>query len=122
MLSACATLTPAQRDQLQTEAFINTPYCYNARQCEYEWAAARDWVTNNCAMKIQNITDSYIETYNPIDGNPGWACRVTKNPAPNNGYTFEIRIWCANMFGCVPNQAVGVVSFNKAVKAAGTFQ
>lgn len=112
-------MSQAQRQQLHNEAFINTPYCYNSRQCEYEWAAARDWVTSHCAMKIQNITDSFIETYNAINGETGWACRVTKNPAPNNGYVIEIKIWCANMFGCIPDQDVGIADFNRTVKSAG---
>jgi hypothetical protein len=42
----------------------NMPHCSEAHVCEAMWAAARDWVVSSCGMKIQTISDSFIETYN----------------------------------------------------------
>jgi len=118
-LASCATVSPQQDDALKAQAQATIPHCTAARQCEGEWAAARDWVVSNCAMKIQTMTDSYIDTYNATDGEAGLACQVTKDPDPKGGYNIAIAVNCDNMFGCVPNQWVAIVAFNKAVNSAG---
>lgn len=119
LLGACATVTPQQTSALQARALATIPHCTTQRQCEGEWAAARDWVTANCAMKIQTMTDSFIETYNAVGGEPGLACRVTKDPIPSGGYAITVAANCDNMFGCVPNQWVAIVDFNEKVNDAG---
>lgn len=119
LLSGCATMPSPQQAALQQQAQATIPHCASARQCEGEWAAARDWVTGNCAMKIQTFSDSYIATYNATDGEPGLACQVTKTPLPNGGYAIDISVNCDNIFGCVPNQWQAIVAFNKAVGDAG---
>lgn len=119
MLGGCA-MAPTQQDlALQQQAQATIPHCTSQRQCEGEWAAAREWVTANCAMKIQTITDSYIDTYNSVDGDAGLACTVTKDPMPKGGYSIAIAATCDNMFGCVPNQWSAIVAFNKTVNDAG---
>lgn len=119
LLGGCATVSPQQESALQSQAQATVPHCSSQRQCEGEWAAARDWVVNNCAMKIQTMTDSYIETYNAVGGEPGLACRVTKNPIPSGGYEINIAVSCDNIFGCVPDKWSAIVAFNQAVQSAG---
>lgn len=118
-LGGCATMSPQQTAAMQSQAQATIPHCSDQRQCEGEWAAARDWVTSNCAMKIQTITDSYISTYNATNGEPGLACDVTKEPVPSGGYAITIAVNCDNIFGCVPDRWSAILAFNKAVAAAG---
>jgi hypothetical protein len=121
MLSGCATfnenMANARNEQAQVKSrFAATrPACQNEQQCEKMWAAARNWVINNCGMKIQNITDGYIETY----GSTGTqlACRVTKDPMANGNWQLTVTTGCNNMFGCIPDAWQAALNFNEVVGA-----
>lgn len=120
LLTSCA-LSPEQQAAVanQQQRFLESrPRCYDSSSCERIWSAARNWVINNCGMKIQNITDGYIETYNSTDGSTDIHCLVTKDPLPDNGYVLNVTIGCANVFGCVPNVSQAAFAFNSAVQAA----
>jgi hypothetical protein len=116
-LTGCATMTPQQQAEFQQQMAATQPRCATKRQCEAAWSAARNWVNTNCGMKIQTMTDSYIETYNSIDSDPSLACRVTKDPDSSGGYSLSITVSCANMFGCVPDAHQAALSFNREVSA-----
>jgi len=116
-LSACSTMTPEQRAAVQNDLNANTPVCTEQRQCEGMWSAARNWVTSSCGMKIQTMTDTFIETYNSTDTST--ACRVTKDPRAAGGYAFNVAVSCGNMFGCVPDSVSQIRSFEATVNAAG---
>lgn len=113
MLTGC--VSNLDRQNQQAEINRTTPMCYSQKQCDGAWSAARQWVNLNCAMKIQNYSSDYIETYNSVDGSTQIACQVTKNPLPNGGNAIALRVSCANMFGCVPDQYQAIMSFNKNV-------
>lgn len=98
------------------------PKCADDAACERLWSAARNWVIGNCSMKIQNITDSYIETFNSVGGSPGLHCRVVKDPLPEGGYILTITTGCANMFGCVPDAWDAALNFNRAVQGAAPYE
>lgn len=115
LLAGCASMTPQQQAAFQQQMAATQPRCSTQRQCEAAWSAARNWVTSNCGMKIQTMTDSYIETYNSID--TSLACRVTKDPEPSGGYSLSIAVSCGNMFGCVPDAHDAALSFNREVSA-----
>ena len=119
-LCGCA-MEPSKQDlALQAEARATVPVCSSQRQCEGEWAAARDWVINNCPMKIQTMTDSYIQTYNGVGTDDAdISCAVSKTPSPDGSYTISLAAGCGNMFGCVPSPYQALVDFNKAVNEAG---
>jgi|SRR6185312_4578263 len=121
LLGGCAMMPPSpQEAALEAQAKATVPHCTSARQCEGEWAAAREWVTSNCPMKIQTMTDSYISTYNGVgDDDADISCSVSKDPMPAGGYQIAFSAGCGNMFGCVPSPWQAAVDFNKAVNAAG---
>ncbi len=117
MLGGC--VTPEQRQAFadrQAEFMRDRPRCYDEKACERMWSAARNWVINNCRMKIQNITDGYIETFNSVD--VGLACRVTKDPLPDNGYVLTVTTGCGNIFGCFPDAWQAAFDFNYQVRQA----
>lgn len=91
----------------------NTPICTEPRECEGMWSAARNWVSASCGMKIQTMTDSFIETFNSVDG--AAACRVTKDPRPEGGYSFQALVNCAG--GCEPYALVA--DFQRTLRSAG---
>jgi hypothetical protein len=110
-------LAPLTPDQLAT-MHANIPKCSDQRQCEAMWSAARNWVTSSCGMKIQTITDSFIETYGPI-GALTAACRVTKDPEPTGGYSFHVAVSCEGG-SCARTQTVNLVAgFQSSVRTAG---
>lgn len=104
-----------QRNSQQEEINKTIPTCASQKQCDAAWSAARQWVTQNCGMKIQNYSPDFIETYNSLPNSSSTACQVTKNLQPNGLSTINITVRCANMFGCVPDQYESVLSFNKYV-------
>jgi hypothetical protein len=110
LTAGCATSAPAP------DLRATVPVCSNARQCEAMWSAARDWVASSCEMKIQTMSDGYVETFNSIG--TAHACRATRDPDPaGDGYAFHILVGCANPFMC---NAVGYVqAFQRGVTAAG---
>ena len=119
VLSACAMETTAQRATVPAEIAASTPVCVEQRECEAMWSAARAWVNSTCDMKIQTITDSYIETYGPAGSSTNVACRVTKDPRPAGGYWIRAVAACANPFGCNTDTRKAVLNFNRTVDAAG---
>lgn len=116
LIFGCVSQT--NRNQQQEEIDRTIPSCSSQRQCDAAWAAARQWVTQNCGMKIQNYSDDYIETYNSVGDATKTSCQVTKNPQPSGVNSINIRISCANMFVCVPDQYQSVIEFNKYVGTA----
>lgn len=119
-LTGCMNTVALKREQDERKALrqieATRPICISDRLCEAMWSAARNWVTSTCGMKIQNITDSFIETYNDVGGNGRLACRVTKDPRPEGGYVLIITTGCSNMFGCVPDAWQAAKDFNHTVK------
>jgi hypothetical protein len=65
------------------------------------WEAARTWVSAHCEMKIRTVTESLIETDNPVGSNA--ACRVTRSAEPTGGYSFNLVIAFANPFVFAPS-------------------
>lgn len=116
LLAGCATMSPQQQADFQQQMVATQPHCMSQRQCEAAWSAARNWVNGNCGMKIQTMTESYIETYNSPDSSPDIACRVTKDPDPSGGYSLSIAVSCSNLFGCVPDAHKAALAFNTEVK------
>jgi hypothetical protein len=119
-VAGCA-MDPAQQAALQArrESFAaSRPRCYDQSACERVWAAARNWVLANCGMKIQTMTNDYIETYNAVGGTTALHCRVTKDPLPDSGYVLTVGTNCDNLFGCFPDAWQAAENFNYVVQAA----
>lgn len=115
-LSGC--VSQAARNQQQDEINKTIPTCSSQKQCDAAWSSARQWVTQNCGMKIQNYSNDYIETYNSIGDSASTSCQVTKNAQPNGTSSINIRVSCGNIFGCVPDQYQSVINFNRFVGGA----
>ncbi|WP_187417369.1 hypothetical protein [Klebsiella pneumoniae] len=81
-LALAGCVSNSERQKQQAEIDRTTPYCSSQKQCDAAWAAARQWVNQNCGMKIQNYSSDYIETYNSPANSAAIACQVTKNPLP----------------------------------------
>ena len=115
-LSGCVSVaTPQQRAQIAA----TTPVCHGKKQCEAAWAAARNWVTDNCGMKIETYTDSFLQTFNSSDSaSTDLACSVSKTPLPSGGYTIQATMGCNNFLGCEPGATKSMLRFNKYVGAA----
>ncbi|TDB57250.1 PDZ domain-containing protein [Photorhabdus khanii] len=113
LLSGCAP--SSERAKQQDEINKTIPICKSDKQCEAAWSGARQWVNQNCGMKIQTYSNDYIETYNSIGSSPKTACQVNKLLSPDGLIGIQIMISCANMFGCVPDQYESVIKFNKDI-------
>ena len=118
----CATFTPQQKQTWNQ----TVPMCYRESDCEAKWSAARNWVQNNSGYKIQIYTTDLIETYNPSQSSPKIAVRITKQPLStsmegNKSYAIAIKVWCNNIFGCVPSTDDAIIGFNKYVNAAQAY-
>jgi hypothetical protein len=112
--AGCASqqINPEQAAALRA----NIPKCLDQRECDGMWAAARNWVTGSCGMKIQTMSDNFIETYGPIDGRV--ACRVTRDPEPAGGYSFHVLVnYGAPFMGSYELQMLQ--SFQSTVRTAG---
>jgi len=104
----------ARRDFDQT-----IPGCFSERECEVKWSAARRFVLENSSMKIQHLTNDYIETFNSIRSSTGLAWRVSKEPTgASGGYRIVAQAWCDNMFSCAPDAMATMIRFNRAVSDA----
>jgi len=117
-LNGCAPITQQQKDRWSE----TIPYCYSKPDCTAKWAAARNWVQNNASVKIQIYSDDLIETYNPSPNSPKIAARVTKEPnatstTGDQSYYFGIKVWCNNIFGCIPTADESILSFNNYVSS-----
>lgn len=121
LMGGCALTPPSapvSRETLDRIA-ANRPHCAESRQCEAMWAAARNWVVSSCGMKIQTISDGFIETYN----SDGWGmyCRVWTDPTPDGGYDFHALFKCASLMGACAQQSwtVAAESMERQVNDAG---
>lgn len=114
-LAGCASM---QEQQSANRALFEQtiPVCSGEAQCKMGWAMARNWVIQNCGMKIQNITDTYIETYG--SSTTALACRVMGEPRGPDTWAMVIRTTCGNIFGCVPDSWDSAIRFNREVGMA----
>jgi hypothetical protein len=122
ILSGCAA--SPQIELLKAEYANTIPTCSDtvAEQCEKMWEAAQVWVAQNAGYKIQIATSVLIETYNPVDYSTNLAVKVVKEATGSANYKFTVQVWCANLFGCRPNQHQAALDFNRKVNAAKSTQ
>lgn len=106
VVAGCAT-APKLTADLQRE--LDTPlYCENDAECKVMWERATFFVNSNAGFKIQIHNDSIIETYNPSEYSPSLAFSISREPLGGGRYQIWTKAWCANMFGCQPNQAEAI--------------
>ncbi len=113
--SACVPLPNAKTNAMDAEIARTTPHCVSPRLCKAAWEGARDWVLAHCPMKIQTITDTYIQTYNTGEYSAQIECAVSKTMDPAGGNTITLSVGCNNLFGCDPGTRHAELSFNRYV-------
>lgn len=113
MLTGCSLQSP-QPGQLAE--FQNTiPTCHSQSECDAKWSAARTWVLNNSAYKIQNYSADYLETYGGGNADTGFQVRVNKEIMLEGGYRIVVNVSCGNRFGCAKDPITAQIDFNTHV-------
>ncbi|MBK6617477.1 MAG: hypothetical protein WAT53_08195 [Nitrosomonas sp.] len=103
VLSGCASNQLKLSVELQQE--IDTPlYCNSEDECKVMWERATFFVNDNAGFKLQIHNDTIIQTYNPTEYSVNLAFSISREPLGNGKYQIWTKAWCANMFGCQPNQ------------------
>lgn len=109
IMSGCATRgrTVELSPELQSE-YDNPLYCQGEAQCKEYWERATFYVSNYAGFKIQILSDTLIETYNPSENSIRMAYKISKEPLGNGKYQIWTSVRCANMFGCAEpiNEAI----------------
>lgn len=104
-LGGCATSPAGSKLPADLQTELNTPlYCNDDAECKTMWERATYFVNTNAGFKLQIHNDTIIETYNPTDASPRLAFSITREPLGNGRYQITTKAWCANIFGCQPNQ------------------
>ena len=115
-LSGCATSPAELSPELQSE--LNKPlYCEGEENCRIVWERATFFVNNNAGFKLQVHNDTVIQTYNPSENSPGLAFSISKEPLGNGRYQIWTKAWCANIFGCQPNQYEAIAMAKKYMRS-----
>ena len=118
LLTSCAT-TPSPALQAKQAEFNQTiPVCTDEKDCKAKWEAAQIWIVRNSGYKIQTATDVLLQTYNPTGGDPKIGVQAVKEPLGGGRYRIVVKVYCDNIFGCVPNSWDAAIDFNRVVGAA----
>jgi hypothetical protein len=91
LLVACSTVPPEELNAARDAYNNSIPICGTAKECEAKWAAARNWMLEQCGLRLQHIEQDYLETYKSGDyANTDLYCRVTKTPISEAEYRIEL--------------------------------
>jgi hypothetical protein len=110
-LAGCATVPQAP--------IAASPTCATDADCAIKWAAARTFVLDHSAYRVQTYSADYLNTFGPANNEPGLAMQINKAPIAGGAYVIDARFGCGNMFGCIPNARLTLDQFNRTVAAAG---
>ena len=114
-LSGCAANQPKLSAELQRE--LDTPlYCDNEGECKIMWERATFFVNANAGFKLQIHNDTVIQTYNPTDHSVSLAFSISREPKGDGRYQIWTKAWCANMFGCQPNQYEAIAKAKRYIR------
>lgn len=90
--------------------------CYSKPQCDAMWAESLVQVQNISGMRIQTATDSFVQTFNPIDYGR-MSAMARKVPQPDGSTVIEATFTCS-VCGNLAYQAVNLFTAN--VKRSGS--
>jgi hypothetical protein len=114
-ISSCAGVKPKLSSELQSE--LDAPlYCENEQECKTMWERATYFVNANAGFKLQVLNDTIIETYNPSRYSPRLAFSISKEPLGDGRYQIWTKAWCANIFGCQPNQYEAIARLKRYMR------
>lgn len=114
LLAGCSS-TPEMSDELKAELYA--PIICEEPDCKLLWERAMFYVSNNAGFKMQIANDSLIETFNPTDYSVKLAYRIQKQPLGGGKYKILTSAWCANLFGCHPDQYEAILKAKRYIRS-----
>jgi hypothetical protein len=114
LLAGCATPTIVSPEDM---AELEKPLiCEAKEQCSLYWRRSLFYVNKNSPFKIQTVNDDLIQTYSPTGGSPLIGFNISKEPLENESTRIWVKIFCDNMFGCVPEVPGEMVKLKRYVR------
>ena len=114
LLVGCAS-TPEQ-DVAMRRDVVRDVTCEGQSDCEVKWGRAIQYVLDNSSFRIQQQTDSLIQTAGPSSKNQSdLAMLISKVPLGGGKYRFDLRAGCDNAFGCYPSLEYAKAYFVRTV-------
>lgn len=99
-LAGCATTKEASPE---VKAAAEKPLiCEGSEQCDLYWQRAMFYINSNSRYKIQTSNENLIQTYNPTGGDAYVGYNISREPLGNGRFRIWVKVFCDNMFGCVP--------------------
>lgn len=89
--------------------------CSGHDDCEVKWGRAVQFVLDNSFYRIQQQTDTIIQTAGPLPNHPELAMVINRVALGGGKYRFNLRGGCDNMFGCSPSLDYATAYFVRAV-------
>jgi hypothetical protein len=118
---ACSTFAPHTSTSPETIAPPAPIYCRAGADCDAKWSRAASWIVTNSRWKIQNQSDTIIQTSASADGSLSPSFTVTKvataEPSVNQ-IVFDGG--CDNIFRCEPTVAESRAKFAAFVDVPGS--
>jgi ketosteroid isomerase-like protein len=117
LIAGCATVQEVE----PPKPVVPTPTCKGAADCEVKWSAARTYLIDHAAYKLQNDSVDRLETYNPNeDSSAGLRAQVSRAIQPDGSYAIVAKFWCNNLFECSPSASRTLNDFNSTIAATGS--
>ena len=113
VLAACATTPDDPASNPEAAAPLA---CINKAQCDLYWQRAQAWIAANSTYRVQNVTDTVIQTYGPIGASLDLAYTVVKTPSPDGSGRIAFACTCGNLFRCEPTKTQATIEFKRFVR------
>lgn len=120
LLAGCAAApvasSPEQTAFLESIASEPTEFEMSREESNDGWGRAQTFLAKYSTMKIQNVSDSVVETFNPTPDafNPGYGYRITRAiQSGKSHYTVE----CFNGNAYTPGKLVALPARNARILA-----
>ena len=100
LLCGCVGMNQQLRSRLDAVKGEPEPVC-DVKTCPDKWTRAQIWLTRHSNRKIQIATDSVLQTYNVINGDPVYNYTIVKEPVGDGNCRISANLTCGNFIGCV---------------------
>ncbi len=115
LAAGCATVQEV-RPQTPT---VPTPTCKGVADCDAKWSAARSYLIDHAAYKLENDSADRLETFDPSnEATMGLRASVHREYEPDGSFAIVAKFWCNNLIVCSPNAKEALSDFNRTVEAA----
>ena len=113
-LAGCAaprTVSPEIKAEAETPLI-----CTGKEQCDLYWQRSLFYVNKNSRFKVQTVNESIIMTYSPTGGSAYVAYNISKEPLGQGAIRIWTKVYCDNMFGCVPDTVTEIANLKRYVR------